>query len=90
LANNLFAVGEYPLALEMYQETKGPELSTQQQFWVEYQTANCYRRLGNPAEASNRYRKLASQSEAGWLSRQAHWWVETLESIRIPRKSAEG
>lgn len=87
LANNLFAVGEYPLALEMYQETKGSELSTQQQFWVEYQTANCYRRLGNPAEASNRYRKLASQSEAGWLARQAHWWVEMLESIRIHEKA---
>ena len=87
LANNLFAVGEYALALEMYEQTKGPELSAQQQFWVEYQFANCLRRVGNPAEASNRYRKLASQPEAGWLSQQARWWVETLESIRILEKA---
>lgn len=87
LANNLFAVGEYPLALEMYQQTTGLKLSLQQQFWVEYQLANCLRRLGNPAEASNRYRKLASQPEAGWLGQQAHWWVETLESIRILEKA---
>ena len=87
LANNLFAVGEYPLALEMYEQTTGLQLSAQQQFWVEYQLANCLRRLGNPAEASNRYRKLASQPEAGWLSQQAHWWVETLESIRILEKA---
>ncbi len=87
LANNLFAVGEYPLALEMYEQTTGPELSSQQQFWVQYQLANCLRRLGNPAEASNRYRKLASQPEAGWLSQHAHWWVETLESMRILEKA---
>ena len=86
LANNLFAVAEYPLALEMYQQATGPELSSQQKFWVEYQLANCLRRLGNPAEASNRYRKLASQPEAGWLSQQARWWVETLEQIRILEK----
>jgi tetratricopeptide (TPR) repeat protein len=87
LANNLFAIGEYPLALEMYQQTAGPELSSQQQFWVEFQTASCLRHLGNPAEASNRFRKLASQPEAGWLSKQAQRWVEHLESIRILEKS---
>ena len=82
LANNLFAVGQYPLALEMYQQTATADLTAQQHFWVEYQTANCLRRLGNPTEASNRYRKLAEHPEAGWLSQQAHWWVETLEKIR--------
>ncbi len=87
LANNLFAVKEYPLALEMYEQTTGPELSSQQQIWAEYQTATCLRHLGNPAEASNRYRKLASQPEHGWLSQQAHWWVETSESIRILEKA---
>lgn len=89
LANNLFAVGEYPLALEMYEQTTGPELSSQQKFWVQYQLANCLRRLGNPAEASNRYRKLASQPEAGWLSQQAHWWVETLENMRVLEKALQ-
>ncbi len=89
LANNLFAVGEYLLAREMYEQTNGTELSAHQQFWVEYQTANCIRRAGNPAEASNRYRKLASRPEAGWLSKQAHWWVETLETIRILEKALD-
>ena len=87
LANNLFAIGEYPLALEMYQQTAGSELSSQQQFWVDFQTASCLRHLGNPAEASNRFRTLASQPEAGWLSKQAQRWVEHLESMRIVEKS---
>ena len=83
LANNLFAVGQYPLALEMYQQASAEVLTSHQTFWVEYQTANCLRRLDKKAEASQRYRKLASQPEAGWLSQQAQWWVETLEKIRI-------
>ena len=81
LANNLFATGGYPLALEMYQQTPAADLTAPQHFWVEYQTANCLRRLGNLTEATNRYRKLADHAEAGWLSEQAHWWVETLEEI---------
>ncbi len=87
LANNLFAVGEYSLALEMYHQIKGSDFSSQQQFWVEYQIACCLRHLGNPAEASNRFRKLASQPEAGWLSQQAHRWVEHLEKMRILEKA---
>jgi hypothetical protein len=83
LANNLFAVGQYPLALEMYQQAAAEILTSHQTFWVEYQTANCLRRLDKKAEASQRYRKLANQPEAGWLSQQAQWWVETLEKIRI-------
>jgi hypothetical protein len=83
LANNLFAVGQYPLALEMYQQASTEILPAHQAFWVEYQTANCIRRLGRPGEASLRYRKLASKPEAGWLSRQAQWWCETLEKIRV-------
>ncbi|MEJ7595192.1 MAG: hypothetical protein WKF77_27015 [Planctomycetaceae bacterium] len=87
LANNLFATGEYPLALEMYQQTATADLTVQQSFWVEYQLANCQRRLGNLTEASNRYRKLAEHPEAGWLSQQAHWWVETLAKIRSLEKA---
>lgn len=82
LANNLYAVGEYLLALEMYQQADPSELSAQEQMWAEYQIANCLRRTGKRAEASNRYRRLAGQPEAGWLSSQSQWWVDVLEQIR--------
>jgi len=82
LANNLFATGQYPLSLEMYKQTAATELTAQQHFWVEYQTANCLRRLGKSTEAAQLYRRLADHPEAGWLSQQARWWVETLEKIR--------
>ena len=89
LANNLYAVGEYQLALRMYEHVEMSELSAQQQIWAEYQAANCLRRLGKSGEASNRYRKIAGQPEAGWLSEQSRWWVDTLERIRQLEKSLE-
>ena len=89
LANNLYAVGEYALALRMYEHVEQSELSAQQQIWAEYQAANCLRRLGKSGEASNCYRKIAGQPEAGWLSDQSRWWVDTLERIRQLEKSLE-
>jgi len=65
------------------------ELTAQQQIWTEYQMANCLRRMGRNAEASNRYRRIAEQPEAGWLSEQSRWWVDVLEQIRQLQSSLE-
>lgn len=89
LANNLYAVGEYELALDMYENTDITELTAQQQIWTDYQTANCLRRMGRHGEASNRYRRIAEQPEAGWLSDQSRWWVDVLEQIRQLQSSLE-
>lgn len=89
LANNLYAVGEYQLAMKMYEQTVTAELSAQQQMWTDYQMANCLRRMGRNAEASNRYRRIAEQPEAGWLSEQSRWWVDVLEQIRQLQSSLE-
>jgi hypothetical protein len=89
LANNLYAVGEYELALDMYENTDITELTAQQQIWTDYQTANCLRRMGRHGDASNRYRRIAEQPEAGWLSEQSRWWVDVLEQIRQLQSSLE-
>ena len=89
LANNLYAVGEYELALDMYEKTDMTELTAQQQIWTDYQMANCLRRMGRNADASNRYRRIAEQPEAGWLSEQSRWWVDVLEQIRQLQSSLE-
>ena len=89
LANNLYAVGEYELALDMYENTDITELTAQQQIWTDYQTANCLRRMGRHGDASNRYRRIAEQPEAGWLSDQSRWWVDVLEQMRQLQSSLE-
>lgn len=89
LANNLYAVGEYELALDMYEKIDMTELTAQQQIWSDYQMANCLRRMGRNGDASNRYRRIAEQPEAGWLSEQSRWWVDVLEQIRQLQSSLE-
>ncbi|MFO1001370.1 MAG: hypothetical protein U0936_13580 [Planctomycetaceae bacterium] len=89
LANNLYAVGEYELAMDMYEKTDMTELTAQQQIWTDYQMANCLRRMGRNGDASNRYRRIAEQPEAGWLSEQSRWWVDVLEQIRQLQSSLE-
>ena len=89
LANNLYAVGEYELALDMYEKIDMNELTAQQQIWTDYQMANCLRRMGRNGDASNRYRRIAEQPEAGWLSEQSRWWVDVLEQIRQLQSSLE-
>ncbi|MFN9720061.1 MAG: hypothetical protein ACK58L_15290 [Planctomycetota bacterium] len=89
LANNLYALGEYPAAHDAYRSVEPEQLTPEQQFWVEYQIANCLRRLGESAAASNQFRKLAAQPEAGWVSEQAAWWVDILEQIRQAEKDLE-
>lgn len=89
LANNLYAVGEFRLAMEMYEHVEKKELSPEQQIWSEYQAANCLRRIGKNGEASNRYRRLAGMAEAGWLSDQSRWWLEVLEQVRQLEKSLD-
>lgn len=89
LANNLYAVGDYLLALEMYEQADLVTMTSQQQIWTEYQIANCLRRTGKTAEASNRYRRIANQPEAGWLRDQSQWWVDVLEQMRIIQKGLD-
>jgi len=47
LADNLYRVKEYKLAMEMYAQIDVRELSDDQQFWVQFQTASCHRQLGD-------------------------------------------
>ena len=89
LANNLYAVGDYELALNMYEKIDMTDLTAQQQIWTDYQMANCLRRMGRNGDASNRYRRIAEQPEAGWLSEQSRWWVDVLEQIRQLQSSLE-
>ena len=73
----------------MYEKIDMTELTAQQQIWSDYQMANCLRRMGQNGDASNRYRRIAEQPEAGWLSEQSRWWVDVLEQIRQLETSLE-
>ncbi len=78
LADNLYRVKEYKLALDIYAEVDVRQLSDDQQFWVQFQTASCHRQLGDLPAAREQFRIIAGQPESGWLGRSSTWWLNTM------------
>lgn len=78
LANNLYALGDYVMALKMYEEIDQTTLTEQDRFWIEYQTACCLRRLRRIPEAQDRYRRLAAQPSAELLHEMSRWWLDRI------------
>lgn len=80
LADNLYALGEYTLAKEMYNRVEMEHLLPAQQFWVQFQNASCLRQLGDTDGAKSQLRILAGQEkDAGWLAHSARWWLDTID-----------
>lgn len=80
LADSLFATGQAELALQAYGSIQLTKLSAVDRYWIEYQIANCHRRLGNTAEAEQRYRALAGLVDGGWCATHARWWLDAIST----------
>lgn len=79
LANNLFAIGEFELALQTYESLDPAVYSEKDRQWIDYQRACAHRRLGDLEAAKKMYRVLVSQDDAGTLGTAARWWLEHIE-----------
>jgi hypothetical protein len=80
LADSLFGNGQSDLALQAYSSIELLKQPVADRYWIEYQIANCHRRLGNLAEAEQRYRRLAGLVDAGWCAVHARWWLDALST----------
>ncbi|GAB5440477.1 MAG: hypothetical protein Fues2KO_08260 [Fuerstiella sp.] len=89
LADNLYAMGELQIALEMYQQVDLKQLPESEWYWVKYQIASCYRRLGQISDAQDQYRRLAGQKNAGWLATTARWWLDQMDARAALQKKVE-
>lgn len=79
LADNLYALGEFTLAMEMYEQVNLAELTSDQQFWVQFQNASCLRQIGDMRAAKRQLRILAGKKEAGWMANSSRWWLDMIE-----------
>jgi tetratricopeptide (TPR) repeat protein len=75
-ANNLYATGEFQLALEIYQKIDRSNAGERDWLWIEYQIANCQRRLGKMAEAERGFRIVTSRDKNTWMGQNARWWLD--------------
>lgn len=79
LGDNLYAIGEYTLAMKMYNEADRNSLPRDQQFWVQFQNASCLREIGDLKAAKEQYRVVAGQEDADWLQRSSIWWLDMID-----------
>jgi tetratricopeptide (TPR) repeat protein len=79
LADNLFALGEYLIALEMYSQIDAEKFPPAELVWIKYQSAGCLRRLHRIPEAQEQYRRLAAQHEVPWLATMSRWWLDRID-----------
>lgn len=79
LADNLYAAKSYGLALEAYQAAVKANVSPHARRWASFQVANCYRLLGQPAEAERQYRRLAGDRDGGQFSELSRWWLQSMD-----------
>lgn len=79
VADNLFAAAEYVLANEIYEQVDRKSISVDESGWVEFQLANCSRRLGRIDDAKKRYRRVVSDPTLGWLQDMAKWRLDAID-----------
>lgn len=80
LADNLYALGELTIALEMYEQVVTTKIKASEAYWVMFQRACCHRRLGQLEKAQELYRRLAGQEPAGWLAKTSRWWLDQMDT----------
>jgi tetratricopeptide (TPR) repeat protein len=79
LADNLYALGEYDLAYNSYEQLDMESLSTENQIWVTYQLAGCLRHLNQVEAAAGLYRNVLSQHPEHHLAGVSRWWLDAME-----------
>jgi tetratricopeptide (TPR) repeat protein len=79
LANNLYAVGEYVIALETYSQVDRQNLTVAEIHWINYQMATCLRKLKRIPEAQEMYRRMAGEKTSGWLGSASKWWLDRID-----------
>ena len=79
IAENLYKLGEYKLALEIYRLIDKNKDENERKIWVLYQIANCYRKQELYDDAVKVYRELRDGYEGTYWSKQAQWYIQDIE-----------
>jgi tetratricopeptide (TPR) repeat protein len=79
IAENLYKLGEYKMALELYKLIDKDKIEDERRIWVLYQMANCYRKQELYDDAVKVYRELRDGFEGTYWSKQAQWYIQDIE-----------
>ncbi len=79
IAENLYKLGEYKMALELYMLIDKDKLGDERKIWILYQMANCYRKQELYDDAVKVYSELRDGYEGTYWSKQAQWYIQDIE-----------
>ncbi len=78
IAENLYKLGEYQTALDIYQLVIKDNVATDKKMWISYQIANCYRKLSSYNEAVEAYSEMQEVYEGTYWAKQAQWHIQDI------------
>ncbi len=79
IAENLYKLGEYQTALDIYRLIIKNDVSKEKEMWISYQMANCYRMLSLYDEAVEVYSEMQEVYEGTYWAKQAKWHIQDIE-----------
>ncbi len=79
IAETLYKLGEYKIALEIYNLIDRNKIKNKKKIWILYQIANCYRKQELYEDAVKVYRELRDGYEGTYWSKQAQWYIQDIE-----------
>jgi len=78
IAENLYKLGEYQAALDIYQLIVKNNITKDEKMWISYQMANCYRKLNSYNEAVEAYSEIEEVYEGTYWAKQAQWYIQDI------------
>ena len=78
IAENLYKLGEYQAALDIYQLIVKNNITKDEKMWISYQMANCYRKLNSYNEAVEAYSEIEEVYEGTYWAKQAQWHIQDI------------
>ncbi len=78
IAENLYKLGEYQTALDIYQLVINNNITNEKKMWISYQIANCYRRLSSYNEAVEAYGGIQEEYAGTYWAKQAQWHIQDI------------
>ncbi len=79
IAENLYKLGEYELALDIYEVMGKKNTENNKRLWITFQSANCYRKMKVYNKALELYRKIQEENEGTYWASQAKWYISEVE-----------
>lgn len=80
MGNSLFQTGNLDAAMKAYESVDRGKVTASESVWLDFMTACCHRRLGEPGKAEAIYRQLVNEANSKFLLDPSEAWLNYLKT----------